>query len=292
MSIDDPSLVIPEPVPQPFRWLSLTLATGMISLTAYLAASNGVRDFPVGPGLTTDDTIRQKVNHYALGERPRLAVLGSSLADRLPERFFTLTPTRNLALPGGSPLTGMMLVESLASTPGTIVVEINVLDRKPRPELIERYRSPALVRLREFKPLRTAVNALLPLNANDARKLRAKPPHDYDTATLIRHSLVALDRRAFEAPTREHATEIARIADVLEARGSRVFFVQLPMDPALEQSRYFTRTKQIMQDAAARPDRWLDLRVERGQLRWIDGAHLDERSALLVIEAIEQAVQH
>jgi hypothetical protein len=291
MNIDDPSLVIPVPVPQPFRWLALTAATAMIALTAYLAALNGVRDFPIGPGLTTDDTIRQKANHYALGERPRLVLLGSSLADRLPERFHSLAPARNLALPGGSPLTGIMLVESLPHTPETIVIETNVLDRKPRPELVERYHSRTLVLLREFKPLRTAVIALLPLKMNDARKLRAKPPHDYDTAALIRESLAALDRRAFETPSREHATEIALIADALEARGARVFLVQLPMAPALEQSRYFAGTKRIMEDAAARPDRWLDLRVDRSQLRWIDGAHLDERSALLVIEAIEQALR-
>jgi hypothetical protein len=291
MSIDDPSLVIPEPVAQPVRWLALTAATTMLTLTAYLAALNGVREFPVGPGLTTDDTIRQKVNHYALGERPNLVVLGSSLADRLPESFFTLKPARNLALPGGSPLTGLMLVESLPHTPKTIVMETNVLDRKPRPGLVARYRSRTLVMLREFKPLRTAVLALLPLKMKNARKLRAKPPRDYDTGGLIRESLAALERRSFEEPSRVHAAEIARLASVMEARGTRVFYVQLPMSQPLEESRYFAETNRIMHEAAARPDRWLTLALDRSQLRWVDGSHLDERSSLLVVEAIEQALE-
>ena len=43
---------------------------------------------------------------------------------------------------------------------------------------------------------------------------------------------------------------------------------------------------------AAFPDhaRWLPINPPLGELRWADGVHLDERSALLVVRAIESAL--
>lgn len=36
--------------------------------------------------------------------------------------------------------------------------------------------------------------------------------------------------------------------------------------------------------------RWLPIKPPMSELRWADGVHLDERSALLVVRAIESAL--
>jgi hypothetical protein len=36
------------------------------------------------------------------------------------------------------------------------------------------------------------------------------------------------------------------------------------------------------------PRRWLRIDVNRNELRWADGVHLDERSAVIVTQAMER----
>jgi hypothetical protein len=49
-------------------------------------------------------------------------------------------------------------------------------------------------------------------------------------------------------------------------------------------------TRQIVHDAFPEPGRWLPVDAARDDLRWPDGAHLDERSAVLVARAIDRAI--
>jgi hypothetical protein len=37
-------------------------------------------------------------------------------------------------------------------------------------------------------------------------------------------------------------------------------------------------------------NRWLPVDVSRSELRWADGVHLDERSAVIVTQAMERAL--
>ena len=49
-------------------------------------------------------------------------------------------------------------------------------------------------------------------------------------------------------------------------------------------------TRQIIHDAFPDNSHWLSIDAARDELRWPDGAHLDERSAVLVARAIDRAI--
>lgn len=50
-------------------------------------------------------------------------------------------------------------------------------------------------------------------------------------------------------------------------------------------------TRAIIHAAFPERDRWLLVAVDRNELRWADGVHLDERSALIVSQAIDDALK-
>jgi len=54
-------------------------------------------------------------------------------------------------------------------------------------------------------------------------------------------------------------------------------------------ARFARETRRIVHGAFQEPGRWLSIDVAREELRWPDGAHLDERSAVLVARAIDKA---
>jgi hypothetical protein len=49
-------------------------------------------------------------------------------------------------------------------------------------------------------------------------------------------------------------------------------------------------TRQIVHDAFPDKGHWLSIDAAQHELRWPDGAHLDERSAVLVARAIDRAI--
>ncbi|MGE6036610.1 hypothetical protein ACQJ1P_26090, partial [Klebsiella pneumoniae] len=73
-------------------------------------------------------------------------------------------------------------------------------------------------------------------------------------------------------------------------RGSRVRLIQIPFDPEIERSRLVASSRQIVRAAFPDDTTWLTIDPPRSELRWADGVHLDERSALLVVRAIEAAL--
>jgi hypothetical protein len=59
----------------------------------------------------------------------------------------------------------------------------------------------------------------------------------------------------------------------------------------IEEARSVRATRAIIHAAFPEPDRWLPLAVDRNELRWADGVHLDERSALIVSQAVDDALK-
>ena len=77
---------------------------------------------------------------------------------------------------------------------------------------------------------------------------------------------------------------------MLEQRGARVFLFELPYAEPIEGSRAAVITRNIIHDAFPDSKRWLPIEVNRGELRWADGVHLDERSAVIMTQAVERAL--
>lgn len=303
---EDKGLIVLVPVQRPMRWVTLFSVSLAIMAAAYLIATYDLRRVPDIPAVTTDEEVNQKALRYVIDANASVVILGSSLAERLDERYFTIPEVRNLALSGGSPLTGLKLVAQLSHVPEIVVVETNVLDRPTDNALIDRFKPsiPAIDRLEillgRLKPLRIAVHWWLngwPSDneqrrsyAREALKLRVKQPQEYDTRAAIQKTLSQWSTRDWEGLARANAAEMMRIVHELECRGTKVFFVDLPFSPELHESSYATGTRRIMEEANGAEDRWLQLRMDTAQLRWKDGAHLDKRSTILVIDAIERAL--
>jgi len=75
-----------------------------------------------------------------------------------------------------------------------------------------------------------------------------------------------------------------------ERRGARVLLFELPYSERLESSRSAKLTHEIIHSRFPNPDRWLRIDYARGDLRWADGVHLDERSAVIVTQSIDRAL--
>ena len=76
----------------------------------------------------------------------------------------------------------------------------------------------------------------------------------------------------------------------MEQRGARVFLFGLPYAEPIEGSRFAAATREIVHAAFPDSHRWLPVEVDRSELRWADGVHLDERSAVIVTQALERAL--
>src|ERR1700754_3827701 len=91
------------------------------------------------PATTTRDGTLITLNRYARESVPDVVLVGSSLTFRLKEEYFATPRLRNLALAGGSPVTGLEIVANQPQLPMFILVEANVLTRSSDTALIERY---------------------------------------------------------------------------------------------------------------------------------------------------------
>ena len=90
------------------------------------------------PATTTRDGTLITLSRYLREPVPDIVLVGSSIAFRLKEEYFATPGVRNLALAGGSPLTGLEIVANQPRLPGVILVEVNILNRATDAALVER----------------------------------------------------------------------------------------------------------------------------------------------------------
>src|SRR3954468_15639067 len=121
------------------RWL---LKCGCAAAIGLIACGLATARFGSGlqmPAATTRDGTLMTLSRYLREPVPDIVLVGSSLTKRLKEEYFAVPRLRNLALAGGSPVTGMEIVANQPRLPGIVVVEANILNRRTDAELVERY---------------------------------------------------------------------------------------------------------------------------------------------------------
>ncbi len=248
------------------------------------------------PAVTTRDGSLVTLNRYVREPTPDIVLVGSSVTWRLKEEYFSLPRVRNLALAGGSPVTGLEIVAGQASLPRVVLIETNILSREADRALTEAFSGGARADALLLRPVRTAVAAYETWNhaARDAVQARAghdrllsQPPDTFDSKIYLDRAREQMNDGDPTAPARANAVRIRRVIDDLQRRGSQVFLMHVPFAPEIEDTRLVRTTREIASEAF--PDRALWLRVEppMGELRWADGVHLDERSALIVVRVME-----
>src|SRR4051812_24966323 len=99
------------------------LTAALLADAAYVAAN-----FPALYERVRMDRMFPALSRYIFEPTPDLVLVGSSMTYRLYEGYFR-TPVGNLALGGGSPLTGLAIIASYDKLPRTILVETNIIAR-------------------------------------------------------------------------------------------------------------------------------------------------------------------
>jgi hypothetical protein len=170
------------------RWL---IKCGAAAAIVLIACGFATARFGSGlqmPATTTRDGTLITLSRYLREPVPDIVLAGSSITFRLKEEYFATRGLRNLALAGGSPVTGLEIVANQPRLPGVILVEANVLARPIDATLVERYSRGDTEPL-FFRPVRAAVAAYeqrlhAPLTheqvALDLRRLVGQPPGDFD----------------------------------------------------------------------------------------------------------------
>jgi hypothetical protein len=280
------------------RWLVKFGAAAAIVLIACGFATVRFGSGLQMPATTTRDGTLITLSRYMREPVPGTVLVGSSITFRLKEEYFATAGLRNLALAGGSPVTGLEIVANQPQLPGLILVEANVLSRATDTALVERY-SYGGTEPFFFRPVRAAVAAYeqrrhAPLTheqvALDLRRLVGQPPSDFDNRIYVDRAQQQFNAEDPTDAARSITRRIEELIRIVEQRGARVLLFELPYSETIEGSRYAATTREIIHAAFPDSNQWLPVDVDRSELRWADGVHLDERSAVIVTQAMDRAL--
>ena len=281
------------------RWLAKCAGSAALLLLACGLATAWFGNSLQLPATTTRDGTLITLNRYAKEPVPDIVLVGSSLTFRLKEEYFATPRLRNLALAGGSPVTGLEIVASQPRLPRLVLIEANVLSRAPDTALVERYSKSGDADPLFFRPVRTTVAAYenwlhAPLThaqvSSALDQLLRQPPSDFDNHVYVDRALQQFNTEDPTAVAQANVARIEQLITSIEQRGSRALLFELPYSEPLEGSRAAKITREIVHAKFPAPDRWLHIEYARNDLRWADGVHLDERSAVIVAQSIERAL--
>jgi hypothetical protein len=190
-----------------------------------------------------------------------------------------------------------------------VLVETNVLDRPIDLPLIKSVRTAVSSRLAALflgaiRPLRYLLSKpFLRYDSAEARadrdaaareRLLSMPPAHYETVDAYA-ILSNWDTRKRSTLSGENAKEIMALVNKMETMGMSVYFINIPFSPIFESHGYARRAREIMAgNEEYRCARCIDLKtlVDESQLRWPDGMHVDLRSGILLIEALDRRLAH
>lgn len=206
---------------------------------------------------------------------------------------------RNLALAGGSPVTGLEIVNARSELPKIVLIEANVLSRPVDQELVQKFSGTKAGGPWFFRPIRFAVAGYenwlhappshAQLDAEIARVTEA-PPAEFDNRIYLARAMEQANAENPEQATRKNVVALKRLISSLNQGNSRALLFELPYPEELENSTFASVTRGIVHAAFPDPSFWVTIGVSHQELRWNDGSHLDERSAMLVARALEHAV--
>jgi hypothetical protein len=258
----------------------------------------------VGNGLqlsstTTHDGTLITFNRYAQEAVPDVVLVGSSVTFRLKEEYFATPGLRNLAIAGGSPVTGLEIVANQRRLPRIILVETNVLSRSIDTALVERYSRGDRAEPLFIRPVRTAVAAYenwlhAPLNHVQVSlalsQLLKQPPSDFDNHVYAERALEQSNREDPTVAAQMNAKRIQELIPVVEQRGARLLLFELPYSAPIEGGRAAKVARDIVHAEFSDPGRWLQMEYAKSELRWRDSVHLDDRSAVIISQSIDRAL--
>jgi hypothetical protein len=235
------------------------------------------------------------LSRYVFERTPDVVLIGSSMTFRVREDYFLKVPVRNIAISGGSPLTGLAIVRSYDSIPHLAMVETNIMALPTDIALTEQFGKNDAAPYQWFRPFRSVISLVYywiktESVADDVAKLPQLPPSDYDIATSVASAARVYSGTNLDEAIAKNVLAIKLMVEDLERRGCRVAFFELPYPGRLGDSHYASLTRTLMHAAFPDPKNWPSLDFHLSELRWIDSAHMDERSAIIVAKEIERYI--
>lgn len=230
--------------------------------------------------------------------RPRSGtIVGSSMAATLPADQLGPDLT-NLALAGGSSLTGLALISHLSSPPQQVFIEINVLDRGLDQTLIDHVFAWPLFDVRRVIAALRVTYQPINLLFWQLRRLRyANEPSNQIHALVtpeMQQALLEMQQKSYAHPPnaqllKANLESLAVSVQRLEAQGSRVVLFEMPTDPSLTEAPYMIATRQALSQVL--PHKMLCRLDHPGQeLQTGDGIHLTQDSARLVAQRFKSVL--
>lgn len=278
------------------RWTLKCAVAAALVLGVCVAAKPFLPSGMQAPAITARDGALVALNRYVSEPIPEVVLLGSSLTARIREDYFDGLDVRNLAIGGGSPLTGLrFLLLDRQRLPRTILVELNFLSKEADERLIDSFSSARTNPL--FRPVRMAVaayenwqHAQRKRNESNAaaNRLLAAPAGEYNNQIYLARAAKAFDQDV-TAALESNVDELARLVSAARSEGARVLLFELPYADLLEHGQLARETRRFASERFGNSQDWLHLTLAKSELRWPDGMHMDERSAVMAARAIEQA---
>jgi hypothetical protein len=208
-------------------------------------------------------------------------------------------------LGGGSAMTGLEILRSVPALPKVILVEINILDRPFDEEWKNKgafaHSQPWVVLAGISKPLRYIfTEPLFSYISPDQQSawwsqklmvLRSGKATEYDIQSAVSAGQLMWDKRNSWDIADRNFKRIQELTIEFESRGAKVYLLYLPYADGYDNHAFAQRNREIASgNDAFQCQRCIDVRklVDVKTLRWDDGAHLDDRSALIVAEALEK----
>ncbi|MEK9283056.1 MULTISPECIES: hypothetical protein [unclassified Bradyrhizobium] len=280
-------------------WLARCAVVAAALLLACQVATAWIGTALQQPAVTTRDGSLITLNRYIQEPLPDVVLVGSSVTWRLKEEYFAHPRVRNLGLAGGSPLTGLEIVAKQRRLPRIVLIETNVLSRRVDNALVQKFSGGVRPDALFLRPIRTVIAAYeswrhaspspAQVHAELEQVLR-QPPATFDNTAYADRALEQMNAEDPTLATRDNVALIKELIADIERRGARALLIEVPYSPEIEGSRFARITKDIVHGAFPDSHRWLPIDPPHVDLRWADGIHLDERSALLVVRAIEKAL--
>jgi hypothetical protein len=260
--------------------ITWTIAAAAIAAVGYFAVN-----LPALYARVKLDRSFPALSRYVFEPTPEIVLVGSSMAYRLYEGYFS-TSVRNLAIGGGSPLTGLAIIASYEQLPRTILVETNIMSRPIDVALVSAFGQSGDEPFRWFRPARAVISRIYywinyQSEAESMAKLLRGPPIDYDISKSVSDAGGEYASDHLDAKMVENVKTMKHLVEELERRGCRVTFFEMPFPPPLGES-HFAVTARTLTKAAFPSGHWIDVAADEQELRWLDASHLDERSAAIV----------
>jgi len=238
-----------------------------------------------------DDRRFPALSRYALEPTPEVALVGSSMISRVYEGYFQ-TRLRNVAIGGGSPITGLAIIASYPALPLIIVVETNILSRTIDPALVEKFGNNDAAPFRWFRPYRVAISYIYywlkyQSESENVARLPRQPPSNYDIKTSLDETEVEYGSDSFDQQMAANTEALRRLVANLEGRGCRIYFVELPYPGNLGNSHFAQTARSLARRAFPRREQWPVIDYHVPELRCVDASHMDERSAIIVAREID-----